>query len=268
MAQGVQVYDNKVVQNSYYYQKYKSTLAKIAIRDYGNDYGFPSGVEALDIDAIESDSTGLNDKTMDAAIGIANYKSNSISNQRLLLVELRMGYTGQAHNSKITEMESKDSHTRTLLTGCQVDQQSFFVFTKDVAPCKRSQIKRLAVNNSSLKNWVVLSPDDFVNRFQFVKNLPYQPVSPIGNIKVQCQNFIQSGKNNEVIKCIKYWIKKVEDFYNQHNLNECKALIVLIDDISSNFEKNCKFSSEDEELEFLIEKEKLSKFKNYSCFRP
>lgn len=261
MAQEVQVYDNDVVQNSCYYQKYKSTLAEIAIRDYGKDYGFSFGVEALDIDAVERNSTGQNDKTMDAAIGIANYKNNSSSNQRFLLVELRMNYTRQAHNASITDMKNKDSHTRTLLTGCQVDQQSFFVFTKDVAPCKRSQIKRLAVNDSSLKNWVILSPDDFVNRFQFVQNLPYQPVSPIDNIKVQCQNFIQSGKNNEVIKCINFWIQKVEDFYNQYNLNECKALIELIEYISNEIKKNNSCFSDDEKLEFEITQDDLQRCK-------
>ena len=172
MAQVVQVYANDVVDNLPIDQSFKISLADISIRDYGKKYGLSDDVHAVDLDAYETSLSGNNGKTIDAAIGIANYINNSVNIPRLLLVELRIDYTKKAKNSTIPSMLQKEKHSRQLLSGSHLDCRCFFIFDTDVAPRKRSEIANQKHSNSHLKNWQVLSHSDFVKQFYFVSNLP------------------------------------------------------------------------------------------------
>ena len=98
----VLVYANDVVANLPINSAFKVSLSNIAIRDYGKDYGLSNQVSAVDVDAYEKSFSGNDDKTIDAAIGIANYINNSIKSPRLLLVELRVDYKKKAKNSSIS----------------------------------------------------------------------------------------------------------------------------------------------------------------------
>lgn len=260
MEQEVLIYNNEVLKTSHLYENYLTTLAKVSLRDYNNDYGFSNDVFALDIDSAETDKFGSNNKTMDAAIGIANYKNNKTSYSRILLVELRMNYTGQAHNARTSDMKSKDSYTRSLLSGCNIDQYSYFIFKKEVASQKNSIIKRESIVDSSLKKWVILSPDEFINKFHFVRELPYKPESPIDDIKKEALDFINALNFENAIKHIYHWLEKVDEYCFQYKIEECKALITVIEEILSVINN----LSEDARLDIeIIEKEKIPQYKNY-----
>lgn len=262
MALEVQVYDNAIVQSSRLSPKYLTSLACIAKRDYRVDFGFPNKVLALDMDRVEIDSKGQNDKTMDAAIGIANFSSNKISSQRLLLVELRMNYTGQGDNSRTSEMKSKDAHTRSLLCDSPVDKRSCFIFSKNVAACKRNAINRESQNDSTLRNWIIMSPDDFIGLFLFVDELPYQPQSPIDEIRECGSTLVATSDYDNAINLINYWLRKTESYYNQYKLEECRVLVNVIDEVAAELLACKEKLSEDNYIDIMIAGDSISRYKS------
>lgn len=259
----LEVYDNSIVESHDKADSFKTTLASVSVRDYQQDFGLPSEVAALDIDTWETSLSGDNDKTMDAAIGIADYIDNAKSASRLLLVELRMNYTGQGQNSKTSEMKAKIQHTHNMLSGCSVDTRSFFIFQKNVAPSVRNRISRESVVDRSLQNWKIVSPEEFVSMFQFVENLPYTPLSPIDDIRnngVECVALADFGS---ALKLVKYWLDKVNTFYNRYKLEECKVLIVVIQEVvNAILARQSDIKDEESEIDLLIAQEDLTRFRN------
>ncbi|MDE7457143.1 MAG: hypothetical protein K2M96_10650 [Prevotella sp.] len=260
MEQGILVYDNDIVQDSSLSPKYLTTLADVATRDYKSDYGFSKNVAALDIDKVETDRCGSNDKTMDTAIGIANYKGNKVSSSRLLLIELRMNYTGQGQNAKTSDMKAKDTHTRGLLADSQIDPHSFFIFNKDVAPHKKNSINREAQVDSCLKKWIILSPEEFVNQFLFVEDLPYKPESPVDSIRKEGCNLVALANFENAIHLVNHWLNKTREFHVQYKLEECKVLISVIDEVLSAIESHSEELTEDCDLDAQIAREELVRF--------
>lgn len=260
MAQEVQVYDNAVVLESKLSQKYLTSLADVAIRDYKKDFGFSKDVFALDMDSVETDRSGSNDKTMDAAIGVAQFSANRVTSARLLLIELRLNYTGQGQNSKTSDMKSKEEHTRALLNNHTLDKRSFFIFNKNVAPHKRSTINRESQVEARLKNWLILSPEEFVNQFMFVENLPYQPESPIDNIKKDGSDFVAVANFDKALNLVNYWLHKVQDFYNKYNLKECSVLLPVVKEVLDAVDSRKDYLTEDNLLDVQIAKEDIAKY--------
>jgi len=256
----VAVYSDLALKGTKLYNDFHSDLATISKRDYDdNAYGFPNGIEAIDVDAVETAQRGgQNDSTMDSAIGIADY-TNTIKNPRLLLVELRMNYTGQAKNCKTSDMINKDSHTRDLLSSYVIDRKSFFVFTKNVAPHKKSVIDSESKTNSKIRHFQIVSPDQFVLLYKFVKDLPYQPISNIETIKKQALDFLQKNAIESLLKLIEHWLNKEDEYYRKYNLNECSAILSAIESIlASTKTYTCSFS-EDNQIYFEMYEELFDK---------
>lgn len=204
ICMALEVYDSAIVDAHEQSPRFKTTLARVAIRDYGQDYGFSDNVAGIDIDAWETSLSGSNDKTMDVAVGIAEYANNHCRAKRLLLVELRMNYTGQGQNSKTSEMKLKESHTREMFASCPLDTRSFFVFYKSVAPCVRNRIARESITDKSLHKWEIVSPEEFVSKFHFVESLPYTPESPIDIIRTNGRDYIAASDFMSAIKLSRY----------------------------------------------------------------
>lgn len=257
----LEVYDNEVVERNEQAGRFMTTLAKVSIRDYGQDYGLSDKVTALDVDAWETSQSGNNDKTMDAAIGIADYVDNLKRASRFLLVELRMNYTGQGQNSKTPEMKAKSLHTRGMLAGSLVDERSFFIFSKSVAPSVRNRISREAKVDKSLTKWKIVTPEEFANMFQFVEDLPYTPISPIEGIRNEGNEFVAVAEFGSAVKLIQFWLNKVNAFYNQYKHEECKALIGVIQEIvDAMSQRETEITDEDLNLDFQIAKEDIGKY--------
>lgn len=259
----LEVYDNSTVESHEKSDSFKTTLASVSVRDYQQDFGLPNEVMALDIDAWEVSLSGDNDKTMDAAIGVADYIDNTKRASRLLLVELRMNYTGQGLNSKTSDMKAKSQHTRNMLNGSPVDTRSFFIFQKNVAPSVRNRISRESVVDKTLQNWRVVSPEEFVSMFQFFENLPYKPLSPIDDIRncgVEC---VAVADFDNALKLVKYWLDKVNAFYNQYKIEECKALVEVIQEVINAISAHqAEITDEESQIDILIAQEDLTRYRN------
>lgn len=233
-------------------EKYKKTLADIATRDYGSDCGLSNNVKALDIDQVEDNCAGYNGKTIDCAIGIADYVKNHESNARVLLVELRLGYGKRGQNSKTSDMKSKETHTRELLIDSRMDERCFFIFSKDVAPQKRNRINRESMNDVALKKWVIVDPVDFNNYFHFVENMPYEPESPIETIRKEALEYVDACQYDKVLNILKYWLGMVCRYYNQFKIEECKAIVRVLTELENAMERQKPKLSEEGELDMLI----------------
>ena len=230
MGQVVQVYDNSIIDNYPIQQKFKISFADAVIRDSGSSFGLPEGVSAIDVDAYETSLPGNNQRTIDTAIGIADYKNNQLGNRRLLLVELRLNYQHNGVNSSITEMHEKERHTRDILQG-MIDSRCFFIFNHSAAQGKRSEINRNAQVHSYSKKWKIVSPSEFNNCFMFQQDLPYQPETDISAIKNQCKGLLSCGKVSEFLELISDTLDTLSDFQTRYQILECQELCKLLDDM-------------------------------------
>lgn len=254
----LEVYDNSVVENHEQALHFLTSLAAISIRDYQQDYGFSDQIAALDIDAWETSLSGSNDKTMDAAIGIADHVNNQPRSQRLLLVELRMSYSGHGQNSKTSDMKGKNQHTRNMLVGSIIDNRSFFIFSKNVAPIVRRRIASESKVDKALHNWKILSPEEFINMFQFVEDLPYTPESPIDEIRDKGIQFMAIADFENAIKLLDHWITQARSYKDKYKIEESKALATVIQEILKVLILHeSDILGEEYELEYLIVKEEI-----------
>lgn len=258
----VAVYNNDSVLGSTIDGKYITTIANVCVRDYGHDFGFSHEVSAIDLDSYETSQSGANDKTMDAAIGIADYKDNKASNPRLLLIELRLDYGRQGQNSKSSDMKKKETHSRNLLRGNDLDQRSFFVFDEKVAAARRNVHAREKLADSSIRKWEILTPSQFHELFCFVENLPYQPITNVDDVIDKVTHLIAVSDYSNIIQLVKYWINQEQTFFFQYKLNECNLLLQMISDILDVIRPIVpQFQTQDLELDYLICEEEYQKAK-------
>lgn len=262
----VLVYANDVVANLPINSAFKVSLSDIAVRDYGKDYGLSNQVSAVDVDAYEKSFSGNDDKTIDAAIGIANYINNSIKSPRLLLVELRVDYKKKAKHSSISSMIRKEAHSRELLSFAPLDNRCFFIFDTDVAPRKRSEIANQRQANSLLENWQVLSLRDFVKQFYFADNLPYTPITNINAIIQQGNLFLVNQEWLKLIELLIYWNKQTEKFIFSNDKEEAQAILAAIYTMFTNIDSNAiSQASDDIQLNYMILEEDINKMRGYLC---
>lgn len=238
--------------------QFLTSLAAVSIRDYQQDYGFSDHIAALDIDAWETSLSGNNDKTMDTAIGIADYVNNQTRSKRLLLVELRMNYGGHGQNSKTSEMKSKNQHSRNMLVESALDDRSFFVFRKNVAPIVKRRISSESKVDKSLQHWQILSPEEFVNLFQFAKDLPYTPESPIDEIRERGSQLVAIADFENVIRLLRHWTTQARLYKDKYKLEESKVLTSVMQEFLTVLALHeSVILGEEIELDYLIVKEEI-----------
>lgn len=256
----VAVYDNEAVLESPLSDQYLTTLADVCVRDYGRDYGFSDKVKALDLDSYETAQTGSNDKSMDAAIGIADHKDNRTVHSRLLLVELRLYYGCQGQNAKTSDMKMKDSHSRDILRGRELDTRSFFIFDEKVAAPRRNSLAREMQVDSSLRKWEILTPSQFQELFKFEEELPYVPITKTELVRSEADAMIAESDFDSVLKLIQYWITQEQMYLVQYKLNECYVILQMLGEILETIRPFVdQFETLDTELDFMICEEEFCK---------
>lgn len=254
------VYDNEVVLNTQLAEQFLTTLADVCVRDYNRTYGFSDKVQALDLDAYETAQSGPNDKTMDVAIGIADHIDNRNAHPRLLLVELRLDYGGQGQNARTSQMKQKESHSRDILREYNLDTRSFFLFDEKVAAPRRSIHAREKLTDSSIRQWEILTPKQFLEIFKFAEELPYQPITNIKQVLSDAKSLIANLDYDNVIKLIRHWLCMEQNYFVKYNLNECSLLLKMIGDMLNALRPLVRqFKSQDTELEFMICDEEYDK---------
>lgn len=249
------IYNNKVVQRHSFYPLCKSTLNDVSNRDYPNTDFFYPDIECLDMDTYEKNILRKDqpNHTVDAVIGIANYKNNHASGSRLLLVELRINYKSASNLSK-SEMEGKVIHTKALLGGeISINNESIFVFNNELIPQAKWWFNREKRTGGELTHCEAWSIKEFSSNIKSILNFPYQPIYKEKDIidNINIQQYKCGSDWTPFFKQIEFWCNKSEEF-RYSNKQESDHIKNIITKVWTEFKrKKCKIN-DNEELEKLI----------------
>lgn len=199
-----------------------SDLDSLCVRDYGKCY-FNEKIACIDMDAFETSKSGDNDRTMDAAIGIATYQNNKSSDKRFLLVELRFDYIS-TRNFDYNNMSDKICHTKDILSGNRIHDKYVFVYNDNVAAQANNEFSRKAKVHSEYKRWLSLSPTGFKNMIDRVENQPYTPINDVNSI-INSMKASWSKDDNRFLDTYNGWINKIENYKNQYNYQEAESIL-------------------------------------------
>lgn len=203
-------------------KKYKVMLADISKRDYPRKDYFHKDILCLDIDTYETDSSGNNDKTVDAVMGVCNYNCNSRqkTNERLRMIELRMGYDS-ANNLKATELLEKVQHTSRLLLGSRLDAKVCFLFKENVASVARNIFGRWKYEHAAIQHWEATSPKRFEAGIKTERDFPYTPLHNMAELK---NSFASVTSCEKLCSLIDHWEKEMQNEYNSYHIEEVTTL--------------------------------------------
>ena len=247
------VYNNDVLSKHSLYAHCASTLNVISERDYpGNNY-FDSRIECLDVDTYETSIChGNADCTTDAVIGISTCVNKTMSEHRLLLVELRMRYKSGNNLSK-SELEGKVSHTKGLLDGeLPIDSNSIFVFTESVAPQARHKIESWKREGGLATGFKVYSVKEFCNNVKSIDDMPYTPIYTLDEVCEELDSFVRTNQWEQMFGKLDFWLRKIENL-RYSNTFEFESLQHTIKCWWREFRaKYPIMSNEDDELNALV----------------
>lgn len=248
------VFDESFVLKHKLAPQFASDLDSLCRRDYQGKTFFHKQVVCLDMDAYESSRSGNNDATMDAAVGIATYENNRLSDSRHLLVELRFNYRS-ANNFDVIKMRNKVNHTKSLLPGERVHEKVFFVYTDEVAPKAKSYFSRYSKQFGDLRCWDAVSVNEYFDYVRDKDSFPYQPINDLEQIKVELENKYKTKGLDGLYTLSGYWIDEMEKYDNRYNKEESQALAKVLLDF---WEKQPQSSVSFENEIIAIVKEKLN----------
>lgn len=160
--------------------QFLSTLHSLSERDYpGEQYFHGTEIDAIDMDRYEKSLSGDDNRTVDAAIGIATgHDDGELRDPRLMLVELRMGFRNPRHITAKPLREKTDNSRRRLLsadTDCKIDPTVVFVFNPKAIQSGISVIRRLATEVSASNEWKAMTPDELCDYINYGKTPLYMP---------------------------------------------------------------------------------------------
>lgn len=222
---------------------YLTELNNLCKRDYGKPY-FPGSIVCLDLDAYETSRTGNNDATMDAATGMADWQSNHSSNDRHLLIELRLGYQSIS-NIDWRNMKQKVAHSRYMLIPERVNEQVVFIFKPEVAAQASSYFSRLSRQDGEVRTWKAMDVEGFGNYIVDRATLPYEPENDMDTLVKELSQKFDAGGLSAMDSLLKYWIEQMEAYILRYKHAEsnaiAKSILAYLQTIS--FEEN-SFESE------------------------
>jgi hypothetical protein len=213
-------------QKSHLAPTYLSELNALCRRDYGRDY-FASSIICLDLDGYETQQSGNNDATMDAAMGIADWVHNHNSRERHLLIELRLDYKS-TRNFDLSNMKRKVSHSRDILNPEFVDDNAVFLFETYVASKAKHYFSRLAKQDPVVKTWVVMDVDGFNNYIFNCASLPYEPENNLNKIEEDLKNKFKNGSIDAISGLVKYWVDQMQLYNLRYKQAESNAIASVI----------------------------------------
>jgi hypothetical protein len=250
------VFDSGFVLGHKLATQFLSDLDTLCRRDYNGKEYFRKQIVCLDMDAYETSLSGNNDATMDAAVGIATYENNRMSDSRHLLVELRFNYKS-TNNFDVANMRNKVSHTKSLLPGERVHDKMVFIYTDEVAPKAKSYFSRLSKQYRDLCNWNAISVDEYFDYVRDKNSFPYQPINDLGQIVTELKSkFLSSGL--EGLNTISdYWMGEMEKYNMRYNKEESRAIAKVV----LNFWDQLPQSNDSFENDYIaFVKEKLNRY--------
>lgn len=248
------VFCPEYTKSSHLAHNYQADINDLCLRDYGKNY-FTDTILCLDLDKYEIDHSADNDATMDAAIGIADYNQNRISNARHLLVELRFGYKS-AHNLGTTNLKRKISHTKDILTPERINSQTIFLFDSSVSPQAYSIFKSLSVQDKEVKDWLATDVEGFCNYVVDRSTLPYLPENDLEEIRNSLQKKYIAGGLDALFSEIHYWTEKMLLYNLRYKHQESSAIAQAIYDFLNSIQMDDN-DDDNTYLSLLLEDVKL-----------
>lgn len=228
-------FENAIIKAHPFYRQCGATLETVSKKDYPNNDYFDTSILCLDMDAYEiATRRGQQKETVDAVIGVKDYRQNRFTNQRLLLVELRMNYNNVNNLSK-SKLEDKVRHTRELLgAGTPIETYSWFVFKNS----KIEQAKRWFEDQSraggDIKHFIPLSTDMFNDSVKREQDFPYKPITDLDILRSDLQKYANLQDLHEFDKRKSWWHKKANEYkYQKNNSNEYRCIVAVIKDVWS-----------------------------------
>lgn len=237
----------------------KCLFSQVLAKDYNaNTFGFEPKVlsmPCIDLDAWEVSRSGNNDRTMDAAVGIASLNTDIRKrlNHRLLLVELKLGLTGTGFNPRRGKLEEKVKHSRSvLLINHLVDTQDLFIVPSKYLSEAQSKLNRWKRGSGSaaLSSWVFLDPARFNNLISVESDFPYVPKTDVKAIK----NDINVAPDSDALcKVIKRWMDIAQDYANRLIMEEARFILENLIRITEDKIKDFDDETEREYIELVLE---------------
>ncbi len=222
------VYDNNCLLSHSISRQYSSTLNAVSERDYPGKNYFDQSIKCLDMDSYERDqATGNEDSTVDAVIGICNYANNRTVNQRLLLVELKMGYSSPNNLSK-TQFERKVKHTRDLLGNEKpINPNSVFVFNDKFAPIAQHWLSAKQHEGGEIRHCRVCSTAYFNENVKSPESIPYRPIHTKDSIESTLNVHAERGDFQQLFSTLDYWLQQSENIWysNRFEYEHVKNII-------------------------------------------
>lgn len=215
------VFDNATLRRHHLYPGYHNSLHNISKKDYPNCHYFKSDIEGIDLDLYESQRAIANrEMTMDAVIGIADYRGNRLVNSRLLLVELRMDYDS-TKNLKYRSLSGKIQHSRLAIgREIRVDENSFFVFRDDIVEQAKKWMFSMSRENADACAWVAVSISGLDNLLHSPLTMPYQPETDMSEADSNMLRLIRAKDFESILDFLFYWNGIAESFKFNFKLKE------------------------------------------------
>lgn len=235
MARIDNVYCEDVLSSCRTYENYKCTFEEIVQKDSGNKaFGFEERIlkmQSFDVDKIEMNTSENADKdcTMDLVIGIASFDDTErkFSNRRLLPIELKLNC--KSFNLEKGKLKEKDKHTREMKWNyVPFSSKSIFLFPSGIIDKAKNELGRWkrGSGGSDVKNWVLLTPNDFNNYIVFAEDYPYSPKTDFSSIENTINEFITEGN---IGGCTCYLVESVrsrlEVFQKRYKIEEIKYVV-------------------------------------------
>lgn len=208
------VYNNKFLSKHFLYRYCATTLDAVSKRDTPGKNYFDSAIECLDMDSYETKvCLGNADCTTDAVIGISQCDNKSLSNHRLLLVELRTNYKNALNLSK-TNIERKVMHTKELLTSeLPVEKKCLLVFTESVAPEARHWLNSKRYEGGVVRILEACSVREFNDNVRSFSSMPYIPIHNPAIVCDELNSYVNSCLWDKLFCKIDFWLKTIEKYH-------------------------------------------------------
>lgn len=238
MAKIDNVYDPSALGKCVGYYDFTDTFDNVVHKDSpGQNFGFDARVlamQCIDMDEVEKAQSGSNDRTMDLVLGVSDFDDvKQVHTKKYLLpVELKLNCV--AFNLGTTELLGKDNHTRSYNLGLGFSTTSVFLFTEDVIGRATNAFGRWrrGTNAKRIKEWEVMTPQQFNSFVKFAGDFPYVPQTDMNIVEQKIYNFIVS-KN--VDGCADYiqgdLKKKIEAYFHVYNMPEINYVVGKLKDV-------------------------------------
>lgn len=224
---------------------YAKTFGEIVDKDSpGKNFGFSADIskmKSIDMDEVEKDISGRNDKTMDCVIGVGQYRraDRRFVDKRLMLVELKLNCDRDKRkpNLRKSDYVGKIKHTRELLSTYVLHPSYVFLFTEECIGDAKHKVKNYSRGRDAklLNDIVLLTPEQFNGFVGFKDQADLEPIYSKENILSEFKKASTDPDSFE--KVFRKWEGIAFDLYKKYNLEDALYISRVIIDFANEYRK-------------------------------